>query len=136
MSTQGLFRTCCRVVGAILGADRKCIGPKAKVIGGLTCKRVHWNSQEMRQMLEDHPDCPSIGNQIAFDHQPLALPYAGIGHRGTFSLGTGNKRFLLVGTDYLTKWVEAVLLTNIVDSNVKMFIWRNIVTRSNLLIGQ
>ena len=41
----------------------------------------------------------------------------------------GNKRYLLVGTDYFTKWVEAEPLANIRDVNVKIFVWKNIVTR-------
>ena len=41
----------------------------------------------------------------------------------------GNKKYLLVGTDYFTKWVEAEPLANIRDVDVKRFIWKNIVTR-------
>ena len=41
----------------------------------------------------------------------------------------GNKRYLLVGTDYFTKWVEAEPLANIRDVDAKRFIWKNIVTR-------
>ena len=41
----------------------------------------------------------------------------------------GNKRYLLVGTDYFTKWVEAELLANIKDVDAKKFIWKNIVTQ-------
>ena len=41
----------------------------------------------------------------------------------------GNKRYLLVGTDYFTKWVKAELLANIRDVDAKKFIWKNIVTR-------
>ena len=41
----------------------------------------------------------------------------------------GNKRFLLVDTDYFTKWVEAEPLANIRDVDAKKFIWKNIVTR-------
>ena len=40
-----------------------------------------------------------------------------------------NKKYLLVGTDYFTKWVEARPLTNIQDVDVKKFLWKNIVTR-------
>ena len=36
---------------------------------------------------------------------------------------------MLVGTDYFTKWVEAELLANIKDVDVKRFIWKNIITR-------
>ena len=42
---------------------------------------------------------------------------------------TGNQRYLLVSTDYLTKWVEAEPLANIQDQDVKRFVWKNIVTR-------
>ena len=48
---------------------------------------------------------------------------------GHFPKAAGNKRFLLVGTDYFTKWVEAEPLANIRDVDAKKFIWRNIVTR-------
>jgi len=41
----------------------------------------------------------------------------------------GNKRWLLVGMDYFTKWVEAEPLANIKDIDAKKFIWKNIVTR-------
>ena len=41
----------------------------------------------------------------------------------------GNQRWLLVGTDYFTKWVEAEPLSNIRDKDAKKFIWKNIVTR-------
>ena len=41
----------------------------------------------------------------------------------------GNKRYLLVGTDYFTKWVEAEPLANIRDVDAKKFIWKSIVTK-------
>ena len=41
----------------------------------------------------------------------------------------GNKKYLLVGTDYFTKWVEIEFLTNIRDVDAKRFVWKNIVTR-------
>ena len=46
-----------------------------------------------------------------------------------FSKAAGNKRYLLVGTDYFTKWVKAEPLANIRDADAKKFIWRNIVKR-------
>ena len=48
---------------------------------------------------------------------------------GPFPKAIGNKRYLLVGTDYFTKWVEAESLANIRDADAKRFVWRNIVTR-------
>ena len=40
----------------------------------------------------------------------------------------GNRKYLLVGTDYFTKWVKAEPLANIRDVDTKRFIWKNIVT--------
>ena len=48
---------------------------------------------------------------------------------GHFSRATSNKRFVIVATDYFTKWVEAEALENIRDVDVKKFVWKNIVTR-------
>ena len=48
---------------------------------------------------------------------------------GPFLRVIGNKKYLLVCTDYFTKWVEAEPLANIRDVDVKRFIWKNIVTR-------
>ena len=48
---------------------------------------------------------------------------------GPFPKAVGNKKYLLVGTDYFTKWVEAEPLANIRDVDAKRFVWKNIVTR-------
>ena len=48
---------------------------------------------------------------------------------GHFPEAAGNKRYLLVDTDYFTKWVETKPLANIRDVDAKKFIWENIVTR-------
>ena len=41
----------------------------------------------------------------------------------------GNKKYLLVDTDYFTKWVEDKPLANIKDVDAKKFVWKNIVPR-------
>ena len=46
-----------------------------------------------------------------------------------FPKAVGNKKYLLVCTDYFTKWIETEPLANIGDVDVKRFIWKNIVTR-------
>ena len=48
---------------------------------------------------------------------------------GSFPKAVENKRYLLVGTDYFTKRVEAEPLANIRDVDVKKFLWKNIITR-------
>ena len=46
-----------------------------------------------------------------------------------FPKAMGNKKYLLVGTNYFTKWVEAKPLANVRDMDAKRFVWKNIVTR-------
>ena len=41
----------------------------------------------------------------------------------------GDKKYLLVGIDYFTKWVGAEPLANIRDVDAKRFVWKNIVTQ-------
>ena len=64
---------------------------------------------------------------------PLSSPWLfahwGLDIVGSFPKAAGNKRYLLVGTDYFTQWVEIEPLANIRDIDAKMFFWRNIVTR-------
>ena len=48
---------------------------------------------------------------------------------GQFPKAARNQRWLLVGTNYFTKWVEVEPLSNIMDLDVKKFVWKNIVTR-------
>ena len=64
---------------------------------------------------------------------PLSSPWPfarwGLNIVGLFPKAAGNKKYLLVGTDYFTKWVEAEPLANIRDVDAKKFLWKNIVTR-------
>ena len=65
-------------------------------------------------------------------------PFAqwGLDILGPFPKATGNRKFLLVDTDYFTKWVEAEALANIRDVDVKKFLWKNIVTRFGTPYGE
>ena len=38
-------------------------------------------------------------------------------------------KFLVVGIEYFTKWIEAEPLAKITQQNVKNFVWKNIVCR-------
>ena len=46
----------------------------------------------------------------------------GLDMLGPFSMGTRQMKFLVVGIDYFTNWVEAELLAKITQQNVKNFI--------------
>ena len=48
---------------------------------------------------------------------------------GPFPKATRNRRWILVGMDYFTKWVEVEPLKNIQDTDVKRFVWKNIMTQ-------
>ena len=64
---------------------------------------------------------------------PLSNPWPfaqwGLNIVSPFPKAARNKRYLLVGTNYFTKWVETEPLTNIRDVDVKKFVWKNIITR-------
>jgi len=53
---------------------------------------------------------------------------------GHFLKAEGNKRWLFIGTDYFTTWVEAEPLANIRDVDAKRFVWKNIVTQFGIPI--
>ncbi|KAM2080933.1 hypothetical protein ACFX1T_034636 [Malus domestica] len=42
---------------------------------------------------------------------------------------TGGKDMMIVETDYFTKWVEAKPMTTTTQTDIKHFIWRNIIYR-------
>ena len=48
---------------------------------------------------------------------------------GPFPTGTRQMKFLVVGIDYFTKWVEAEPLAKITQQNIKNFVWKSIVCR-------
>ena len=48
---------------------------------------------------------------------------------GPFLIGTRQMKFLVVGIDYFTKWVEVEPLAKITPQNVKNFAWKSIVCR-------
>jgi len=48
---------------------------------------------------------------------------------GPFSPRKGQTKFLLVGVDYFTKWIEVEPLASISAKNVQNFVWRSIVCR-------
>ena len=48
---------------------------------------------------------------------------------GPFPTAAAQKKFLLVATDYFSKWVEAEAYASIKDKDVKRFVWKNIVCR-------
>ena len=48
---------------------------------------------------------------------------------GLFPTAIRQLKFLVVGIDYFTKWVEAEALATITEKNIRSFVWRNIICR-------
>ena len=48
---------------------------------------------------------------------------------GPFPTALRQLKFLVVGIDYFTKWVEAETLATITEKNVRSFVWRCIICR-------
>ena len=58
-------------------------------------------------------------------------PFAqwGLDIMGPFSMALRQLKFLVVGIDYFTKWVEAEPLATITEKSIRTFMWRNIICR-------
>ena len=48
---------------------------------------------------------------------------------GPFPIAMPQLKFLVVGINYFTKWVEAEALATITEKDVRSFVWRNIICR-------
>ena len=48
---------------------------------------------------------------------------------GQFPTAIRQLKFVVVGIDYFTKWVEAEALATITEKNVQSFVWKNIICR-------
>ena len=98
----------------------------------------YWWPNMQREALEYVRKCDQCQRFVPSIHQlggilnPLSSPWLfaqwGLDIVGPFSKAVGNKKYLLVSTDYFTKWVEAEPLANIRDMDAKRFVWKNIVT--------
>ena len=58
-------------------------------------------------------------------------PFAqwGLDIMGPFPTALRQQKFLVVGIDYFTKWVEAKPLATITEKSIRTFVWRNIICR-------
>ena len=103
--------------------------PLLRDINDQTCRNKHWSTLEnainAKGLLQAFIN-PGVLSTLYLVRVPL--PNRGLDIVGPFLNATGSRRWLLVGTNYFTKSVEAEPLANIRDTGVKRFIWKNIVT--------
>ena len=60
---------------------------------------------------------------------PLSFAQWGLDIMGPFPTVVRQLKFLVVGIDYFTKWVEVYTLANITKKNIRNFVWRCIICR-------
>ena len=64
---------------------------------------------------------------------PMTAPWPftqwGLDIMSPFPTAIWQLKFLVVGIDYFTKWVEAEALATITEKNIRSFFWRNIICR-------
>lgn len=62
-------------------------------------------------------------------YNPGPICKMGIDILGPFLPTSWRRKYLFVGMDYFTKWVEVEAMQTISEENVKQFIFRNIICR-------
>nr|GEW76114.1 reverse transcriptase domain-containing protein [Tanacetum cinerariifolium] len=95
--------------------------------------------QEARDMIRTCNDCQIHRPVTRNPQQPLTLITApwpfykwGTDITGPSRKGPGKVKFLIVAMHYFTKWIEAKTMATITGSQVKKFMWDNIVCRFGL----
>ncbi|XP_065035979.1 uncharacterized protein LOC135671747 [Musa acuminata AAA Group] len=71
---------------------------------------------------------------VLFTPVDCAWPFAqwGLDILGPLPPASSQRKYIIVGVDYFTRWVEAEPLATITESQVKRFVWRNLITRFSL----
>uniref|UniRef100_A0A2N9G1P7 Uncharacterized protein n=1 Tax=Fagus sylvatica TaxID=28930 RepID=A0A2N9G1P7_FAGSY len=80
-------------------------------------------------MLEVRKPHPLTTRDTDPDDDTLVVRPVGSRHHGTLLVGRRQLKFLVVGIDYFTKWVEAEPLATITEKNVRGFVWKMIICR-------
>ena len=84
--------------------------------------------------------CQRFSNLIRQPSEELtpitaSWPFAqwGLDIVGPFPTVVRQLKFLVVGIDYFTKWVEVEALATITEKNIRSFVWRNIIYSYGIL---
>lgn len=94
-------------------------------------RRLRVLCQKMRQMPATRFDHPQSNRVTPYLDGTIPFHAMGNGYRWT-NASSRQKRFILVLTDYFTKWVEAEAYASITDKEVHKFVWENIICRHGL----
>ena len=64
--------------------------------------------------------------------EPTPFAKWGLDILGPFPQATGGRKFLIVATDYFTKWIEAEPLATITSKRIEEMVWKDIICRFGL----
>jgi len=83
--------------------------------------------QKMHTMSETRQSHSQETRAIALHNLPVTICKVGDGYLRTVHPGKGQVKFLIVGIDYFTKWIEAKPLATITAQQIQQFVWKNII---------
>ena len=84
-----------------------------------TCNKCQRFSNIIRQLSEE----------LTLMTAPWLFAQWGLDIIGSFPIAVRQLKFLILGIDYFTKWVEAEALATITERNMRSFVWRFIICR-------
>ncbi|GJW56795.1 reverse transcriptase domain-containing protein [Tanacetum coccineum] len=115
-------------------------GPRSLVAKAMR-SRYYWLTmhRDARETIRKCKDC-QIHHPVPKEPQQLLTPITapwpfykwGIDIVGHFPEGPGKDKFLIVAMGYFTKWIEAKAMATISSTQVKKFVWNDIVCRFGL----
>nr|GEV48128.1 reverse transcriptase domain-containing protein [Tanacetum cinerariifolium] len=111
------------------------VGPRSVVAkamrSGYYWPTMHRDTQEMIRKCKDCQIYCPVPRHPQQPLTPITAPWpfykCGIDVAGPFPKGPGKVKFLIAAMDYFTKWIEAKVVATITGSQVKKFVWDNIV---------
>ncbi|GKC77597.1 reverse transcriptase domain-containing protein, partial [Tanacetum coccineum] len=101
-----------------------------------TLKRKSIEEREILAVVEEEGYCwmtPMILRKIPYRRKQKRHVRSRLRQDSPFPEAHGRVKFLIVAVDYFTKWIEAKPIATITGSQVKKFVWDNIVCRFGLL---
>ena len=92
--------------------------------------------KDVQAYVKAYDKCQRFSNLIRQPSEeltPMTAPWPftkwGLDIMGPFLTALKQLKFLVVGIDYFTKWVEAEALATVTERNIRSFVWRNIIYR-------
>ena len=86
------------------------------------------------KICQEHAQIPYLPSEpLTSITSPWPFQQWGLYILGTLPIEKGQCKFIVVGVDYFTKWVEAEPLATITEQKVRNFIWRSIICKFGIL---